>query len=32
MKSSNKHKSSEIVKYYASNRNKWSDFYKSEEK
>ena len=33
MKSLNKaYKSSEIVKYYASNRNKWSDFYKSERK
>lgn len=26
------YKSSEIAKYYASNRNKWSDFYKSERK
>lgn len=33
MKNFNKaYKSSEIVKYYASNRNKWSDFYKSERK
>ena len=27
-----KYKSSEIVKYYASNRNSWGNFYKSERK
>ena len=33
MKNFNKaYKSSEILKYYANNRNKWSDFYKSERK
>ena len=33
MKNFNKiYKSYEIVKYYSKNRNKWSNFYKSEKK